>query len=139
VSRTGKPRLIVKRDDSLTRQLRCEMRRMRICEGSLEAASTKTFFGSQPRNAHVPPNGRLSTIATAQPALRHFDATVCADAPDPITRDRTSRSSEQPLNDSRFERRRQFLVKRRAQRARGTANRLQLPPKCAATATHREM
>src|SRR5438093_198320 len=49
------------------------------------AAPTRTFFGSQPRSAHVPPNGRLSIIATVQPALRHLDATACAAVPEPIT------------------------------------------------------
>src|SRR6266487_2995643 len=49
------------------------------------AASTRTFFGSQPRSAHVPPNGRLSIIATVQPAFRHLDATAWAAEPEPIT------------------------------------------------------
>src|SRR3546814_16505490 len=33
------------------------------------------FFGSQPRNAHVPPKGRLSKLATRQPALAVLLAT----------------------------------------------------------------
>src|SRR5713101_3137047 len=45
-------------------------------------APTSTFFGSHPRNAHVPPNGLESTIATCHPAERHLDA--AADAPDPV-------------------------------------------------------
>src|SRR5215813_9352509 len=49
------------------------------------AAATRTFFGSQPRRAQVPPNGRLSTIATVQAADRHSKATACAAAPEPIT------------------------------------------------------
>src|SRR5262249_54823605 len=49
------------------------------------AAPTRTFFGSQPRSAQVPPNGRLSTIATVQAADRHREATACAAAPEPIT------------------------------------------------------
>src|SRR5437667_4750661 len=49
------------------------------------AALTSTFFGSHPRRAHVPPNGRLSTIATVQPAARHLDATVWAAEPEPST------------------------------------------------------
>ncbi len=48
------------------------------------AAPTRTFFGSQPRSAQVPPNGRSSTTATVQPAARHLQATVDAAEPVPI-------------------------------------------------------
>src|SRR5262245_11246310 len=40
------------------------------------AAPTRIFFGTQPRSAHVPPNGCESTTATAQPASRHREATA---------------------------------------------------------------
>jgi hypothetical protein len=46
---------------------------------------------------------------------------------------------EQSLNHVGFERRRRFRVKRRTQGARGTADRLQLTPKCAAVSAHGEM
>ncbi len=38
------------------------------------AALTRIFFGTHPRSAHVPPNGRESTTATFQPASRQRDA-----------------------------------------------------------------
>src|SRR4029077_557954 len=47
--------------------------------------STNTFFGSQPRSAHVPPNGRESTMVTFQPAERHSFAAVAPAAPVPMT------------------------------------------------------
>src|SRR2546425_397760 len=49
------------------------------------ATPTSTFFGSQPRSAHVPPNGCLSIMATVHPAARQGDATLLAAAPDPMT------------------------------------------------------
>lgn len=49
------------------------------------AAPTNTFFGSQPRSAHVPPNGRLSIIATVHPASRQRNATLPAAEPEPMT------------------------------------------------------
>src|SRR6266849_8759653 len=49
------------------------------------AAPTSTFFGSQPRRAHVPPNGRESITATLHPARRHWWATTPAAVPVPIT------------------------------------------------------
>src|SRR5438128_1421891 len=49
------------------------------------AAPTSTFFGSQPRRAHVPPNGRESTMATWRPALWQRLATADAAEPVPIT------------------------------------------------------
>ena len=48
------------------------------------AAATRTFFGVHPRSAHVPPNGRESTIATVQPAARQREAAFDA-APVPMT------------------------------------------------------
>ncbi len=57
---------------------------IRRTQSTTSAAPTKTFFGSQPRRAHVPPNGRLSIMATLQPAARHRDATVDAAEPVPI-------------------------------------------------------
>src|SRR5258708_27567083 len=56
---------------------------MRRSQSITSAAPTSTFFGSPPRSAHVPPNGRESTIATCQPADLHFDATVEAAEPVP--------------------------------------------------------
>src|SRR5262245_12222672 len=70
---------------------------MRACPGSTPfparlrvaltaaAAATSVFFGSHPRNAHVPPKGRWSIIATVQPAARHRVATAFAAAPEPTT------------------------------------------------------
>src|SRR5437016_7578167 len=55
---------------------------IRRAQSTTSAAPTRTFFGSQPLRAHVPPNGRLSITATAHPAARHRDATV--DAADPV-------------------------------------------------------
>ena len=49
------------------------------------AAPTRTFLGSHPRKAQVPPNGRESIMATCQPAFRHCEATVEAAVPVPIT------------------------------------------------------
>src|SRR5712691_2030789 len=49
------------------------------------AAPTRTFLGSQPRRAHVPPNGRESMMATSQPAFRHLYAAVAPPAPVPTT------------------------------------------------------
>src|SRR6266851_7152361 len=49
------------------------------------AAPTSTFFGSQPRRAHVPPKGLESTTATCRPALRQRVATADAADPVPIT------------------------------------------------------
>src|SRR3546814_2935985 len=43
------------------------------------------FFGSQPRNAHVPPKGGLSKLATRQPALAVIRATPFPPVPPPIT------------------------------------------------------
>src|SRR5207253_2858558 len=57
---------------------------IRRAQSTTSAAPTRTFFGSQPRRAHVPPNGRLSMIATLHPAARHLDATVEAAEPVPI-------------------------------------------------------
>src|SRR2546425_12453683 len=49
------------------------------------AAPTRTFLGSQPRRAQVPPNGLESMIATSQPALRHWFAAAEPAVPVPIT------------------------------------------------------
>jgi hypothetical protein len=43
------------------------------------------FFGSQPRRAQVPPNGRLSMMATDHPAARTRRLTTCAAVPLPMT------------------------------------------------------
>src|SRR5262249_3251142 len=48
------------------------------------AAPTRTFLGSHPRNAHVPPNGLESTTATCHPAARQRWATADAAVPVPI-------------------------------------------------------
>src|SRR5206468_1716080 len=50
----------------------------------------RTFFGSQPRRAQVPPYRWSSTMATRHPALRHWMAGVAAAAPVP----RTTRSND---------------------------------------------
>src|SRR5207245_6970055 len=55
---------------------------IRRCQSASSAAPTSTFFGSQPRNAHVPPYGSSSTTATRQPAARHRYAG--AELPDPV-------------------------------------------------------
>ena len=52
---------------------------------SASAAPTSTFFGSQPRSAHVPPKGRESMMATVHPAFRHRGATDEAADPVPMT------------------------------------------------------
>src|SRR5260370_1149012 len=54
----------------------------RRTQSTASAAPTRTFFGSHPRSAHVPPNGLESMTATCHPADRHRDAT--ADAADPV-------------------------------------------------------
>src|SRR5260370_7572011 len=54
-------------------------------QSTASAAPTRTFFGSHPRSAHVPPNGRESITATCHPADRHRDATGDAASPVPIT------------------------------------------------------
>src|SRR5438128_5227735 len=58
---------------------------MRRCQSTSSAAPTSTFFGSQPRRAHVPPYGSSSTTATCQPALRHRYAGADPAVPVPIT------------------------------------------------------
>src|SRR5436309_3714833 len=57
----------------------------RLEKSSSSAVPTRTFFGSQPRSAHVPPNGSESITATLHPAARHWDATVEPAVPLPIT------------------------------------------------------
>jgi hypothetical protein len=54
-------------------------------ESIIFAASTRTFFGSHPRKAHVPPNGSESIIATLHPGELHSDAVIDAAVPVPIT------------------------------------------------------
>ena len=54
------------------------------------AAANSTFLGLQPRRAHVPPYGSLSTTATLSPAAAQRDTTFCAAAPVPITSTSTS-------------------------------------------------
>jgi hypothetical protein len=58
---------------------------IRRSQSNKSAAPTRTFLGSQPRSAHVPPNGLESTMATSQPASRHLNAAVAPAAPVPIT------------------------------------------------------
>ena len=57
---------------------------MRRAQSTTSATPTRTFLGSQPRRAHVPPKGRLSIMATVHPAARHRDATVDAAVPVPM-------------------------------------------------------
>src|SRR5579864_6350128 len=54
-------------------------------QSTASAAPTRTFFGSHPRRAHVPPNGLESTTATSHPADRHCDVTGDAASPVPMT------------------------------------------------------
>src|SRR6266404_1686292 len=58
---------------------------MRRAHFTTSAAPTSTFLGSHPRKAQVPPNGRLSTIATLHSAARHREAAVEAADPVPMT------------------------------------------------------
>src|SRR5579862_4141362 len=58
---------------------------MRRDQSINSAARTKIFFASQPRNAHVPPYGRSSTIATRHDSFAHASATVAPEAPVPTT------------------------------------------------------
>ena len=58
---------------------------IRLFQSISSAAPCRTFFGSHPRSAHVPPNGLSSTIATFQPALLHFAAVIEPAEPVPIT------------------------------------------------------
>src|SRR5258706_2876231 len=61
--------------------------RMRDAKSMTSAAETSIFFGSHPRSAQVPPNGRKSITATVQPAARTRIAAVIAAVPVPtITR-----------------------------------------------------
>jgi hypothetical protein len=48
----------------------------------LNSNTAFTFFGSEPRSAHVPPKGLESTTATCRPALRQ--PVAAADAADPV-------------------------------------------------------
>src|SRR5260370_14633392 len=58
---------------------------IRRTQSTASAAPTRTFFGSHPRSAHVPPNGLESITATSHPADRHCDATGDAASPVPMT------------------------------------------------------
>jgi len=58
---------------------------MRSTPSMTSAAAISIFFGSQPRSAQVPPNGRWSMTATDQPALRQPNAVTLAAVPVPIT------------------------------------------------------
>ena len=49
------------------------------------AASTKTFLGSHPRSAQVPPKGNESIIATFHPAELHCNAETDVAVPVPMT------------------------------------------------------
>jgi hypothetical protein len=51
----------------------------------ISAPRRKIFFGSHPRNAHVPPYGSASTIATFQPCDAHLFAAETPAMPAPIT------------------------------------------------------
>jgi hypothetical protein len=59
--------------------------RIRRFQSITSPAPTRILFGSQPRRAHVPPNGLESTTATSRPASRQRYATVDAADPVPIT------------------------------------------------------
>src|SRR6267378_4591968 len=60
---------------------------MRPTLSTVSALAISIFFGSQPRSAQVPPNGRKSMIATVQPAARDRIAATIAAVPVPtITR-----------------------------------------------------
>src|SRR5262249_54992136 len=54
-------------------------------QSTASAPLTSIFFGSQPRSAQVPPNGRWSITATERPALRTRPAATCAAVPVPMT------------------------------------------------------
>src|SRR5690349_11914994 len=58
---------------------------MRRLQSTSSETPTSIFFGSQPRNWQVPPNGRESTTATFQPASRVLYAADWAADPVPIT------------------------------------------------------
>src|SRR6266581_4207313 len=61
--------------------------RMRDAKSTASAPEISIFFGSHPRSAQVPPNGRKSITATLQPAARTRIAAVIAAVPVPtITR-----------------------------------------------------
>src|SRR5258708_11332062 len=61
--------------------------RIRDAKSTASAPEISIFFGSQPRSAQVPPNGRKSITATLQPAARTRIAAVIAAVPVPtITR-----------------------------------------------------
>src|SRR5262249_53826372 len=66
-------------DDSIPLSLK------RRTHSTASVPPTSIFFGSHPRSAQVPPNGRESTTATVQPAARQRDATADPAVPDPIT------------------------------------------------------
>src|SRR5207245_1402664 len=113
-ARPGEPRLAVERVDSLVRVHLLVFARDSFGEAALErdqcrpinvqlssdavrahadaksmtsAPETSIFFGSHPRSAQVPPNGRKSITATLQPAARTRIAAVIAAVPVPtITR-----------------------------------------------------
>lgn len=109
----GEPSLAVQGVDTVTRQAGLHSVRNRVGEavlvpdqigpvdrqaGILDALAAKPagtvddlaprrkiFFGSQPRNARVPPYGSASTIATLQPFAAHLFATAIPAMPAPIT------------------------------------------------------
>jgi hypothetical protein len=58
---------------------------MRRAQSTASATPTSTFFGSQPRNEQVPPNGLESICATDFPASRHADEICEAADPLPVT------------------------------------------------------
>ena len=58
---------------------------MRRVQSTSSEMPTSTFFGSQPRCAHVPPKGRESITVTLHPASRHGYATLWAADPVPTT------------------------------------------------------
>src|SRR5438128_10542053 len=71
---------------------------IRRAQSTTSAAPTRTFLGSQPRKAHVPPNGRESTTATFQPADRQLEATVEPAVPLPTTTTPNAYSISELLN-----------------------------------------
>lgn len=51
----------------------------------ISAPRRRIFLGSHPRNAHVPPYGNASTIATVHPCEAHLLAAETPAMPAPIT------------------------------------------------------
>src|SRR5882672_12274673 len=69
---------------------------IRRFQSATSAAPTRTFFGSQPRRAQVPPYGSSSTTATLHPAFRHRYVAAEPPLPAPIPL-RSNGSAIRPL------------------------------------------